>query len=136
MAFQVSPGVEVKEIDLTNVVPAVSTSIGAIAGAFAWGPVEEIVRIGSENELVNRFFEPNDTTFKYFMPAAQFLQYSNDLRVVRTANAGQFNAVATPDSNGNSSTLVKNEEDFESQTFNAGDEYIAKYPGEVGDSIS
>jgi len=136
MAFQVSPGVEVKEIDLTNVVPAVSTSIGAIAGSFAWGPVEQIVQVGSENQLVNRFFEPNDTTFKYFMPAAQFLQYSNDLRVVRTANAGQFNAVATPDSNGISSTLVKNEEDFESQTFSAGDEYIAKYPGELGDSIS
>jgi len=136
MAFQVSPGVEVKEIDLTSVVPAVSTSIGAIAGAFAWGPVEEIVQVGSENQLVERFFEPNDTTFKYFMPAAQFLQYSNDLRVVRTANAGQFNAVATPDSNGNSSTLVKNEENFESQTFSAGDEYIAKYPGELGDSIS
>jgi len=136
MAFQVSPGVEVKEIDLTNVVPAVSTSIGAIAGAFAWGPVEQIVQVGSENQLVERFFEPNNTTFKYFMPAAQFLQYSNDLRVVRTANAGQFNAVATPDSTGDSSTLVKNEEDFESQTFNAGDEYIAKYPGELGDSIS
>jgi len=50
MAFQVSPGVEVNEVDLTNVVPAVSTSIGAIAGAFAWGPVEEIVQVGSENQ--------------------------------------------------------------------------------------
>ena len=128
--FMVSPGVEVKEIDLTNVVPAVSTSIGAIAGSFAWGPVEEIVQIGSENQLVNRFFEPNDTTFKYFMPAAQFLQYSNDLRVVRTANAGQLNANANGDG-----ILVKNEDDFENQTFTTGDEFISKYPGDLGNSI-
>jgi len=128
--FMVSPGVEINEIDLTNVVPAVSTSIGAIAGAFAWGPVEEIVQVGSENQLVERFFEPNDTTFKYFMPAAQFLQYANDLRVVRTANDGQLNANA-----GGSGVLVKNEENFESTAFTTGSEFIAKYPGELGDSI-
>ena len=52
MAFQVSPGVLVKEIDLTNVVPAVATSIGAIAGAFQKGPMNEIIPIGSEQELV------------------------------------------------------------------------------------
>ena len=130
MAFQVSPGVEVKEIDLTNVVPAVSTSIGAIAGAFAWGPVEEIVQVGSEKQLVDRFYEPNDTTFKFFMPAAQFLQYANDLRVVRTANDGQLNANADGDG-----VLVKNEASFENQTFASGDEFIAKYPGDLGNSI-
>ena len=51
MPFQVSPGVLVKEVDLTNVVPAVSTSIGAIAGAFEKGPVNEITAISSEEEL-------------------------------------------------------------------------------------
>jgi phage tail sheath protein FI len=39
MGFQVSPGVEVKEIDLTNVIPAVSTSIGGFSGYFKWGPI-------------------------------------------------------------------------------------------------
>ncbi len=58
MAFQVSAGVEVKEIDLTNVVPAVSTSIGGYAGPFRWGPIEEITLIGSETELVNQFGKP------------------------------------------------------------------------------
>ena len=48
MAFLVSPGVQVKEIDLTNVVPAVATSIGAIAGAFQKGPVSSIVNVTSE----------------------------------------------------------------------------------------
>ena len=42
MAFQVSPGVEIKEIDATNVVPAVSTTIGGFAGAFNWGPADQV----------------------------------------------------------------------------------------------
>ena len=92
MSFLVSPGVEVREIDLTNVVPAVSSSIGAIAGAFSWGPVEEIRTVGSEKELVNLFGRPTNDTYKYFMPAAQFLQYANALRVVRTNSTGLLNA--------------------------------------------
>ena len=48
MSFLVSPGVHVKEIDLTNVVPAVATSIGAIASAFEKGPVSEVTAISSE----------------------------------------------------------------------------------------
>jgi len=129
MAFQVSPGVEIREVDLTNVVPAVSTSIGAYVGAFRWGPVEEIVQVTSENDLVNRFFQPDDNTFKYFMPAAQFLQYANDLRVVRAELDGMLNATQT------SGVLVKNESDYETQGFAAGINYIAKYPGEIGNSL-
>jgi phage tail sheath protein FI len=134
MSFQVSPGVQVKEIDLTNVVPAVSTSIGAIAGAFQWGPVEEIVTVGSEKDLVNVFGEPNADTFKYFMPAAQFLQYGNALRVVR---AETDNANATSD--GTTGVKVKNADDFEAQfatlAANATLVAIARYPGELGNSI-
>ena len=50
MAFQVSPGVLVQERDLTRIIPAVSTSIGAVAGEFRKGPLEEIVAISSEAE--------------------------------------------------------------------------------------
>ena len=55
MAFQVSPGVLVQERDLTNIIPAVSTSIGAMAGAFSQGPIDEIISISSEQELVDTF---------------------------------------------------------------------------------
>lgn len=130
MSFQVSPGVEVREIDLTNVVPAVSASIGAIAGYFAWGPVEEIVTVGSEKILADRFGQPDDATFPYFMPAAQFLQYANTLRVVRANVDGMLNS-----NSGGSGKLVKNSSDFETATFVAGDEFIAKYPGVTGNSI-
>lgn len=129
--FQVSPGVEINEIDLTNVIPAVSVSIGGIAGSFAWGPVEEITQVGSERELVEKFGRPDEGTFKYFMPAAQFLKYASDLRVVRTNNAGQLNA--TPDGNGK---LIKNATDHSIATFVSGQEFIAKYPGPLGNSIS
>jgi phage tail sheath protein FI len=128
MSFQVSPGVEVREIDLTNVVPAVSSSIGGTAGAFAWGPVWEIVTVGSEKDLVNTFGRPTDDTYKYFMPAAQFLLYTNALKVVRTNNAGMLNA----DTSGNG-VLVKNADDYTVATLSA--EYVAKYPGELGNGL-
>ena len=67
MAFLVSPGVQVKEVDLTNVVPAVATSIGAIAGPFEKGPVGEVTPIGSEEELVKIFGKPNSNNFETFL---------------------------------------------------------------------
>ena len=89
MAFQVSPGVEVKEIDATNVVPAVSTSIGGFAGSFNWGPVESIVTVGSENELAEIFGSPDDSTAKHFLVAASFfLRFlrSRSICRIRVAN--------------------------------------------------
>jgi phage tail sheath protein FI len=93
MAFQVSPGVLVKEIDLTNVVPASATSIGAIVGAFEKGPMNEVIPIGSERELIQVFGKPNNTNFENWFTAANFLQYGNALRVVRI-ETGARNAVS------------------------------------------
>lgn len=98
MAFQVSPGVQVKEVDLTNVVPAVSTSIGAYAGSFVWGPVDKVVQVGSEKDLVAKFGRPDDTTAKSFLTASQFLAYGSDLRVVRANSVGLLNATSATDS--------------------------------------
>ena len=94
MPFQLSPGVAVVEKDFTSIVPAVSSSIGAFAGAFPWGPVMEPTTVGSENELVRRFGKPNDSNFNSFFTAANFLSYTNNLLLVR-ADAGHLNAVAT-----------------------------------------
>ena len=102
MGFQVSPGVEVKEVDLTNIVPAVSTTIGAVCGPFEKGPVSEITSISSEKQLVEVFGKPNASNFEYFFTAANFLQYSNSLRVVRTESALK-NA-----SSGGSGILIRN----------------------------
>jgi len=94
MGFLVSPGVHVREIDLTNVVPAVSTSIGAIAGPFERGPVSTVTAISSEQELVQVFGKPNGSNFEFWFTASSFLQYGDALRVVR-AESGIVNAVAT-----------------------------------------
>ena len=89
MGFLVSPGVQVNEVDLTNVVPAVATSIGAIAGAFQKGPVSSIVNISSEEELIEIFGKPQTTgnQFETFFSAANFLRYTDSLKVVRAESA-------------------------------------------------
>ena len=108
MAFQVSPGVLVQEKDISRIIPAVSTSIGAFAGQFAKGPVDEIVAISSEQELVDTFGKPDSTNFEYFFSAANFLQYSNALRVVRATNTSLTNANTS-----GSSLLIKNDDDYD-----------------------
>jgi len=132
MAFQVSPGVQVKEIDATNVVPAVSTSIGGFAGSFNWGPVDQVVTVGSENELASTFGTPDNNTAKYFLVAASFLKYGNALKVVRVAS-GHDNATA--DGTGQ---LIKNEEDYDNNyadgSLDVGN-WVAKYPGVLGNSL-
>ena len=94
MGFQVSPGVEVKEIDLTNVIPAVSTSIGGFAGPFRWGPVEEIQLVSSEKELASVFGVPSAFYAESFFTASSFLKYGNSLKAVRSTSAQLTNAVS------------------------------------------
>jgi len=132
MPFQLSPGVLVKEVDLTNVVPAVATSIGAMAGAFEKGPVGEIVAIGSEKELVDIFGKPNGSNFETWFTAANFLQYGNALRVVR-AESTLLNAMS-----GGSGLLIKNTEDY-LNNYSAGQgssgEWGARTAGTHGNSL-
>ena len=134
MAFLVSPGVQVKEVDLTNVVPAVATSIGAIAGAFEKGPVSEVTSISSEEELVKIFGKPKNTSnqFETFYSAANFLQYSDALRVVR-AESGVLNATA-----GSTGLLIRNTEHY-LESFADGQasvgEWAARTAGIHGNSL-
>ena len=94
MPFQLSPGVAVVEKDFSSIVPAVSTSAGAFAGSFAWGPVLDPVQISSENQLAERYGVPNDSNFMSFFTAANFLSYTNNLLVTRTDAPNLKNAVA------------------------------------------
>ena len=134
MAFQVSPGVQVNEIDATAVVPAVSTSIGGFAGSFNWGPVGEVVSISSEQGLADTFGAPDDNTFKYFLTAASFLKYGNALKVVRV-ESGHLNATGVAD-NG---LLIKNDTHYVDAGYNTGagavGHWAAKYPGIKGNSL-
>ena len=94
MPFQLSPGVAVVEKDFSAIVPAVSTSRGAFAGAFPWGPVLSPTQVTSENELVSVFGKPQDANAQSFFTAANFLSYTNALLVTRADTTGQRNAVS------------------------------------------
>ena len=95
MPFQLSPGVAVVEKDFSSIVPAVSSSVGAFAGSFAWGPVLQPQTVSSENVLVTNFGYPTDSNFTSFFSAANFLSYANNLLLVRADSTLGKNAVAS-----------------------------------------
>jgi hypothetical protein len=92
MSFQVSPGVNFSETDLTAGAQQVSVSDAAFAGPFLWGPALEVHNIGSEDELVSTFGKPDDTTAPFWFSAASFLAYSDLLHVVRAITAASLNS--------------------------------------------
>ena len=94
MAFQVSPGINVSELDLTAGVENVSLSAGAFVGPFAWGPCLQVQNVSSEVDLVDQFGKPDENTFQYWFSAASFLAYSNSLRVVRAISGNALNATS------------------------------------------
>ena len=106
MANLLSPGVQVVEKDLTQIVPKVSTSRGAYAGRFNWGPVLDPQLVSNEPELVTVFGKPNNDTYESFFTAANFLQYSNSMYVNRADSANLKNAVAKPSSSVDGITLL------------------------------
>ena len=134
MSFLKSPGVHVREIDLTTIVPAVSTSIGAIAGAFEKGPVNSIVTVGSEEDLVKVFGKPQNSSnqFETFFTAANFLQYTDQLKVVR-CESGVTNAIAS-----GTSILIRDDDHYE-DSFEDGQasvgEWAARTAGIHGNSL-
>lgn len=142
MAVLVSPGVNVSEIDLTTVVPGVSTSTAAFAGVFRWGPVGERVLISNENQLVARFGKPTSLNPETFLTAASYLSYASALYVVRAANTttgdsnSALNAVANTAAVTVANTVVKNQADYDARaSFESGALYVAKYPGDLGNSL-
>ena len=132
MAFQLSPGVNVSEVDLTTVVPSTATTIGGFAGNFNWGPVNEIITISNEVQLVEKFGKPDSNTATSFFTASNFLQYGSDLRVIRSVGSTANNAT-----NSGTPVRVLNKTNYE-QNFAAGSGSIvwaAKYPGSLGNAI-
>jgi len=134
MGFQLSPGVNVSEIDLTTVVPSVSTTAGAIVGEFQWGPINKRILVDSEITLVDRFGKPDSINYVSFFSAANFLAYGNNLRVVRVVDSTANNATVQ-----GTGIQIGNEEDYE-MNHEAGStssfgEFYARYPGDLGNSL-
>ena len=153
MAFQVSPGVNTSEIDLTGVVVAAGTSTGGLAGRFRWGPIEEVTLVTDEDNLVQLFQKPDDDNFETFFTGANFLSYSNALNVVRAANTTTGNAAAPDNAAANTAAytamIVTDSENYY-QTFDPeqggaigggisnfanNGPFLAKWAGELGNSL-
>jgi len=136
---QLSPGVLVREVDLTvGRADNVLDNIGAIAGPFAIGPVNDPIDITTENELIDVFGKPSsmDAQYEYWMSASSFLSYGGVLKVVRTNGSTLTNANAIRNSSGISTagepTLkIKNFDDYEANYADDIANYIfaAKTPG-------
>ena len=136
MAFQLSAGVNVSEVDLTTIVPSVATSIGAFAGPFAWGPTNEVITISDEVRLASRFGNPDSTNYEYWFSAANFLAYTNNLKIVRAANTAYSTLNAAANTNG--AILIQNEDDYLGNHATANTTngpMVAKCPGALGNSL-
>ncbi len=149
MAFQVSPGVNTSEIDLTNVVVAAGTSTGGAVGRFRWGPIEDVTLVTDEDNLVELFQKPNDDNFIDWFTASNFLGYSNACQVVRAANTTVGDASAPKNSAAITASTYGNVQITDSDAYynNYDDEYggsttygstaplIAKWAGVLGNSL-
>ena len=137
MGFQLSPGVNVSEIDLTTVVPSVLTTAGAFAGAFQWGPANQVVLVDSEITLSKTFGKPDSNSAISFFTAANFLAYGNNLSVVRAVGANSRNALSNP----SASVKVDNSDVFQYSYLSANNtnsygSFMSRYPGALGNSLS
>ena len=129
---QLSPGVVIQERDLTTTAVVPTANVGFIAGPFEQGPVEEIVDIVSENQLVDTFGGPNDYNYEYWFTAANYLSYGGLLKVVRVTNAALKNAVDT-----GTAPLIKNFDSYEASFEPAANTWTwaARTAGTDGNSI-
>jgi len=137
MPFQVSAGVNTSEIDLTTIVPGISSIDAGFAGAFRWGPVNDITLIDSEDLLVETFQSPDANTFGSFLTAANFLTYSSALHVVRTTNTSMKNA-----SSSGTVVLISNTSFYqatyseqEGTPVTAQGDWAARWGGDLGNSL-
>ena len=108
MVDLVSPGVAVREVDLTTSVRNEPTSIGGVCILAQKGPIDQVVTVESEEQLTEIFGKPNTTNHQYWFSAAAFLMYSNTLKVSRILTTGAVNACQS-----GTAILIKNDNHYE-----------------------
>ena len=84
MAFA-SPGVSIKEVDLTATINVADQNIGVIAIAAQKGPTDEVTYISSERELVDIFGGPDEYNYESWFAAATVIQYGGIAAIIRPA---------------------------------------------------
>ena len=146
MAFQLSPGVNVTEKDLTTIVPAVATTNAGIVGLFNWGPCNKRILVDSENNLVQLFGAPDDNVAEWWFSAANFLGYGNNLQVVRAkidemVNANGFGYTGATATVGGAvvwdsdAAMIENDDKFEFADVAKIGSFVARYAGALGNTL-
>jgi len=138
MGFQVSPGVNTSEIDLTTVVPGISSIDAGLAGPARWGPANDVTLIDSEDLLVQTFQKPDANTYTTFFTAANFLNYSSKLHFVRAVSSAAKNA-----SSAGSPVLISNnavyydtyDTDSGGTPITTAGDWNARWAGALGNSL-
>ena len=138
MGFQVSPGVNTSEIDLTTVVPGISSIDAGLAGPARWGPANDVTLIDSEDLLVQTFQKPDANTYTTFFTAANFLNYSSKLHFVRAVSSAAKNA-----SSAGSPVLISNnagyydtyDSDSGGTPITTAGDWNARWAGALGNSL-
>ena len=131
-ANQLSPGVVVQERDLTTITSLSTANLGVLAAPFELGPVEEVVTVTSERDLVEKFGKPNDNNYEYWYTASQFLSYGGVLKAIRVNSAALKNGVNT-----GTAPLITNLDNYEAswEGSNNNWNWAARTPGHKGNSI-
>jgi len=131
-ANQSSPGVVVQERDLTTITTLSTANVGVLAAPFELGPVEEVIEVSTERELVERFGKPNDSNYEYWYTASQFLSYGGVLKTIRVDATALKNAV-----DAGTAVKIKNLQDYETTYESANNtwSWAARTAGSKGNSI-
>jgi len=139
MAFSESPAITVREVDASGVVPAVSSSTGALVGNFRWGPVDKATLISNEAELADTFGTPTSANAVDYHSAAYFLKYTNALQVVRVlGDSDGYNAYNHNEAANGLNVRVKDGDAWDNALAGFDSDqhtFIAKWPGELGNSL-
>jgi len=137
-SFMLSPGLTIREFDLTQIVPQVATSGAAIVGAFEWGPLEKFSYVSDEEDLVSQYGRPDDNNFGYWFSCKNFLDYSRNLKVLRVVGEGAGNSYddsATPTGD----VLIKNINDWQDNhsvpSSNDWGQFAGRFPGVIADGV-
>lgn len=145
MAISLSPDVQVNEVDLTTIVPSVSSTTAAYCGDFQWGECFTPTLVDQESTLINKFFYPNDRNAKEWFSAWNYLNYSNSLYVVRVieqTNANTQLIARNATSSNNQGITVYNTDHYynnyangQLDTLYTSGPWVAKWPGQLGNSL-
>jgi hypothetical protein len=133
----VSPGINVREIDLTiGRADQTNEQVGAIAGPFQKGPINEPTLINTEQELLKIFGKPqlNDDQYEYWLSASNYLSYGGQLRVIRVgdlnSSVGRLNNANVGVESSNVDLRIFNQENYSNVHRDSTNwHYAAKTPG-------